>query len=152
MMSTLVAAMSSLYPEANPAYVGAQVYNNKKERNRHIYRLLGASATLAANCYRHKLGMKLATPKEELGFVENLMYMMDKAPTDSNYRTHPSIVKAIDILLILHAEHELNCSTSAIRHMTSSQADVYTSLAGAITALYGPRHGGANEAVLRMLE
>ena len=65
---------------------------------------------------------------------------------------HPKIVRAIEILFILHAEHELNCSTAAIRHMTSSQSDVYTSLAGAVTALYGPRHGGANEAVLRMLE
>jgi citrate synthase len=61
-------------------------------------------------------------------------------------------VKAVEILFILHAEHELNCSTAAIRHMTSSQSDIYTSLAGAVTALYGPRHGGANEAVLRMLE
>merc|ERR1712151_509602 len=62
------------------------------------------------------------------------------------------IVRAVDVLFMLHAEHELNCSTAAIRHMTSSQADVYTSLAGAVTALYGPRHGGANEAVLRMLD
>ena len=107
---------------------------------------------MAANCYRHKLGQKLAQPKEDLGYVENFMYMMDKQPTDSNYRVHPKIVKAFDILFILHAEHELNCSTAAIRHMTSSQADVYTSFAGAVTALYGPRHGGANEAVLRMLE
>ena len=79
--------------------------------------------------------------------------MMDKNPSDKDFRVHPKIVRAIEILFILHAEHELNCSTAAIiRHMTSSQADVYTSLAGAVTALYGPRHGGANEAVLRMLE
>lgn len=78
--------------------------------------------------------------------------MMDAEITDDNYRPHPKIVRALDILFILHAEHELNCSTAAIRHMASSQSDVYTSLAGAVTALYGPRHGGANEAVLRMLE
>ena len=78
--------------------------------------------------------------------------MMDALPSDTNFRPHPKIVKAIEVLFILHAEHELNCSTAAIRHMTSSQADVYTSLAGAVTALYGPRHGGANEAVLRMLD
>jgi len=78
--------------------------------------------------------------------------MMDKKDSDTNFKPHPKIVRALDILFILHAEHELNCSTAAIRHMTSSQADVYTSLAGAVTALYGPRHGGANEAVLRMLE
>lgn len=77
---------------------------------------------------------------------------MDKNSGDKDFRVHPKIVRAIDILFILHAEHELNCSTAAIRHMTSSQSDVYTSLAGAVTALYGPRHGGANEAVLRMLE
>ena len=70
----------------------------------------------------------------------------------NKYFNHPKIVRAIEILFVLHAEHELNCSTAAIRHMASSQADVYTSLAGAVTALYGPRHGGANEAVLRMLE
>jgi len=77
--------------------------------------------------------------------------MMDALPSDTNYKPHPKIVKCVEVLFILHAEHELNCSTAAIRHMTSSQADVYTSLAGAVTALYGPRHGGANEAVLRML-
>lgn len=78
--------------------------------------------------------------------------MMDRHITDKDYRPHPKIVKTMEILFILHAEHELNCSTAAIRHMTSSQSDVYTSVAGAITALYGPRHGGANEAVLKMLE
>jgi len=77
---------------------------------------------------------------------------MDKNSGDKDFRVHPKIIRAIDVLFILHAEHELNCSTAAIRHMTSSQSDVYTSLAGAVTALYGPRHGGANEAVLRMLE
>ena len=78
--------------------------------------------------------------------------MMDADPSDTNYKPHPAIVNAIEVLFILHAEHELNCSTAAIRHMTSSLADVYTSLSGAVTALYGPRHGGANEAVLKMLE
>merc|ERR1711935_809543 len=84
--------------------------------------------------------------------MENFLYMMDKNPSDTDYKPHPKIVRAVEILFILHAEHELNCSTAAIRHMTSSQSDVYTSIAGAVTALYGPRHGGANEAVLRMLE
>lgn len=65
---------------------------------------------------------------------------------------HPTIIKAMETLFILHAEHELNCSTAAVRHMTSSLADIYTSLAGSVTALYGPRHGGANEAVLKMLQ
>jgi len=152
MMSTLMAAMSSFYPEANPAYVGANIYKTRKERNKHIYRVLGCAPAIAAACYRHSHGLKINAPNEDLGYVENFLYMMDKKDSDPSFRPHPKIVRALDILFILHAEHELNCSTAAIRHMTSSQADVYTSLAGAVTALYGPRHGGANEAVLRMLE
>jgi citrate synthase len=152
MMSTLMAAMSSFYPEANPAYVGANIYKTRQERNKHIYRVLGCAPAIAAACYRHRIGKPIIPPHEDLGYVENFLYMMDAQPSDSNYRPHPKIVKCIEILFILHAEHELNCSTAAVRHMTSSQSDVYTTLAGAVTALYGPRHGGANEAVLRMLE
>jgi len=152
MMSTLIAAMSSFYPEANPAYVGAKIYNTRKERNKHIYRVLGCAPAIAAACYRHRIGKPINAPNADLGYIENFLYMMDADPSDNDFRPHPKIVKAIEVLFILHAEHELNCSTAAIRHMTSSQADVYTSLAGAVTALYGPRHGGANEAVLRMLE
>jgi citrate synthase len=152
MMSTLIAATSTFFPEANPAYVGANVYKDKKVRNTHIYTLLGCAPAIAAACYRHKAGKPINQPNENLGYVENFLYMMDKNVTDKDYKPHPKIVKALEILFILHAEHELNCSTAAIRHMTSSQADVYTSTAGAVTALYGPRHGGANEAVLKMLE
>merc|ERR1711934_130341 len=152
MMSTLIACMSSFYPESNPAYVGANIYKDKKERNKHIYRVLGCAPAIAAACYRHRVGKPIIAPNENLGYVENFLYMMDAEQTDLNFKPHPKIVRALDILFILHAEHELNCSTAAIRHMASSQSDVYTSLAGAVTALYGPRHGGANEAVLRMLE
>jgi len=152
MMSTLIAAMSSFFPESNPAYVGANIYKDKKERNLHIYRVLGCAPMIAAACYRHRVGKPIISPNENLGYVENFLYMMDAEVTDDSYRPHPKIVRALDILFILHAEHELNCSTAAIRHMASSQSDVYSSLAGAVTALYGPRHGGANEAVLRMLE
>ena len=152
MMSTLIACLSSFYPESNPAYVGANIYKDKQERNKHIFRVLGCAPAIAAACYRHRVGKKIIPPNENLGYVENFLYMMDAEQTDLNFRPHPRITRALDILFILHAEHELNCSTAGIRHMTSSQADVYTSLAGAVTALYGPRHGGANEAVLRMLE
>lgn len=152
MMSTLIACMSSFYPEANPAYVGANIYKDTKERNKHIYRVLGCAPFIAAACYRHRVGKAIISPNENLGYVENFLYMMDAEVTDLSYRPHPKIVRALDVLFILHAEHELNCSTAAIRHMASSQVDVYSSLAGAVTALYGPRHGGANEAVLRMLE
>ena len=77
--------------------------------------------------------------------------MLDRL-NETNYRPHPKLVKALEILFILHAEHELNCSTAAVRHLSSSGVDIYTSVAGATGALYGPKHGGANEAVLRMLE
>lgn len=152
MMTTLIAALSTFYPEANPAFVGPNVYKSTKERNKHIYRILGCAPAIAAACYRHKAGLPINQPNENLGYVENFLYMMDKSITDSEFKPHPKLTRALEILFILHAEHELNCSTAAIRHMTSSQSDVYTSLAGAVTALYGPRHGGANEAVLRMLE
>ena len=120
MMSTLIAAMSSFYPESNPAYVGAEIYKDKIERNKHIYRVLGQAPAIAAACYRHRVGKAIIPPNEELGYVENFLYMMDAETTDLNYRPHPKIVRALDILFILHAEHELNCSTAAIRHMASS--------------------------------
>lgn len=152
MMSTLMAAMSTFYPEANPAYVGPDIYKETRERNKHIYRIIGCAPAIAAACYRHRVGLPINQPNENLGYVENFLYMMDKHVTDQEYKPHPKLTRALEILFILHAEHELNCSTAAIRHMASSQSDVYTSVAGAVTALYGPRHGGANEAVLRMLE
>jgi len=96
------------------------------------------------------MGLQTIEPDKNEDYVRNFWNMM-KGGT-AKYNNDPKIVRAIEILFILHAEHELNCSTAAIRHMASSLADVYTSLAGAVTALYGPRHGGANEAVLKMLE
>jgi len=86
-----------------------------------------------------------------LGYVENFLFMLDSL-NEREYRPHPKLTKALEILFILHAEHELNCSTAAIRHLASSGVDVYTAMAGGASALYGPKHGGANEAVLRMLE
>ena len=85
-----------------------------------------------------------------MSYIENFLYMLDNL-SDKKYKAHPAIVKALDVLFILHAEHELNCSTAAVRHLCSSGVDIYTVIAGAASALYGPRHGGANEAVLRML-
>ena len=89
-------------------------------------------------------------PAKEVGYVENFLYMLDNL-NDGKFKPHPKLVKALDILFILHAEHELNCSTAAVRHLSSSQVDIYSCIAGSAAALYGPRHGGANEAVLRML-
>ena len=90
-------------------------------------------------------------PSENLGYVENFLYMLDRL-NEKTFKPHPKLVRALDILFILHAEHEMNCSTSFIRHITSSGVDLYTAIAMAAGALYGPKHGGANEAVIRMLE
>ena len=98
MMSTLMAAMSSFYPEANPAYVGANIYKTRQERNKHIYRVIGCAPAIAAACYRHRIGKPIIPPKEDLGYIENFLYMMDALPSDNNYRPHPKIVKAIEVL------------------------------------------------------
>jgi len=82
MLSTLIAAMSSFYPECNPAYVGANIYRDKKERNKHIYRVLGTAPAIAAACYRHRVGKPIIPPNENLGYVENFLYMMDAETTD----------------------------------------------------------------------
>jgi len=112
---------------------------------------MGTITTIAANSYRHRIGRAHNKPGKDLGYVENYLYMLDNL-NEKKYRTHPKIVKALDVLFILHAEHELNCSTAMIRHLASSGVDIYTAISGAASALYGYRHGGANEAVLRMLE
>lgn len=151
MLCSTIAAISTVHPEQNPSLVGETVYKNKEIRNKQIYRLLGNVPTLAANAYRHRIGREYNLPADNLGYVENFLYMLDHL-NQNNYRPHPKLVKALEVLFILHAEHELNCSTAAVRHLSSSGVDVYTSIAGAAGALYGPKHGGANEAVLRMLE
>lgn len=151
MLVSSMAAMSLVHPEANPALAGQDVYQNKKLRNKQIHRIVGSVPTLSAFAYRHRMGRPYVNPADGLGYTENFLYMLDKLGQTS-YKAHPVLVKALDILFILHADHELNCSTAAMRHLSSSGVDVYTCMAGAIGALYGPRHGGANEAVLRMLE
>jgi len=116
-----------------------------------VYRLLGIMPTIAAQAYRHRIGRSFNEPNNSLSYVENFLYMLDKL-NEKEYKPNPKLVRALDILFILHAEHELNCSTAAVRHLASSGVDVYTAMAGGISALYGPSHGGANEAVIRMLE
>ena len=120
MLSTLIAAMSTFYPEANPAYVGANIYKSKQERNKHIYRVLGSATSIAAACFRHRNGLPLNQPDSNLGFIENMLYMMDKHIADNNFIPHPKIAKILEILFILYADHELNNSTAAMRHMASS--------------------------------
>lgn len=112
---------------------------------------MGTAPTIAANAFRHRIGREYNMPGKDLSYVENFFYMLDKL-NEPNYKPHPKLVRALEVLFILHAEHELNCSTSAVRHMTSSSVDVYTAISSGASALYGTRHGGANEAVVRMLE
>jgi len=108
-------------------------------------------ATIAAFTYRHNQGWPINYPDEGLDFIGNFLRMMFRM-TEVNYAPHPVLVRALNILFLLHADHEQNCSTNTMRDIGSSQADPYSALAGAAAALYGPLHGAANEAVLRMLE
>jgi len=152
MLATCFAAIGTKQPSANPALAGQDVYNDLELRNKQIHRIVGMMPTVAAFCYRRRYGRPFVYPSHQnLSYSENFLYMLDKM-SNADYRPNPELAKALDVLFILHADHELNCSTSAMRHLTSSGVDVYTSISASVGALYGPRHGGANEAVLRMLE
>ncbi len=119
------------------------MYKDIGLRNKQIYRLIGLAPTIAANSYRHRIGRPYNQPSDNLSYVENFLFMLDKL-NEPNYKPHPKLVKALEVLFILHAEHEMNCSTAFVRHMSSSGVDVYTAIAMAAGALYGPKHGGAN--------
>mmetsp|Transcript_34533 Transcript_34533/g.87293 ORF Transcript_34533/g.87293 Transcript_34533/m.87293 type:complete len:513 (-) Transcript_34533:781-2319(-) len=148
---TGICALSTLHPEQNPALVGGNIYKSREVQDKQIVRLLGKIPTLSAWAYHKSTGRTPAPPNQRLGYTENFMYMLDGGNSGGAYKPHPKLVRALDIMFILHAEHEMNCSTAAARHLASSGVDVYTAMAGAVGALYGPLHGGANEAVLRML-
>jgi citrate synthase len=143
LMST-VAALSTFYPEAHNIA-------DAKCRRKQIIRLIGKMPTLAAYAYRHRLGMPYIYPDPELGYTKNYMNMLWKR-AEPKYAANPVLSHALEVLFILHADHEQNCSTSAMRAVGSSGADPYSSAAAAIAALSGPLHGGANEEVLRMLD
>src|SRR5205814_2104588 len=113
-------------------------------------RLIAKMPTLAAFAYRHNMGMPYVYPDNDLAYSGNFLSMMYKM-TELKYQPDPRLERALDILFILHADHEQNCSTSAVRSVGSSQVDPYSAIAAGVGALYGPLHGGANEAVLRML-
>uniref|UniRef100_A0A7N0TM25 Citrate synthase n=1 Tax=Kalanchoe fedtschenkoi TaxID=63787 RepID=A0A7N0TM25_KALFE len=152
-MGVLVSAMSALsvfHPDANPALRGQDLYNSKQVRDKQIARILGKAPTIAAAAYLRMAGRPPVLPSNNLSYSENFLYMLDSLGNRS-YTPNPRLARVIDILFILHAEHEMNCSTAAARHLASSGVDVYTALSGAVGALYGPLHGGANEAVLKML-
>ena len=143
MLASTVAALSTFYPEAKEV-------REPETRRQQIIRLIAKIPTLAAFAYRHSIGWPFSYPDNELSYCANFLQMMYRA-VEPKYVANPTLVKALEILFILHADHEQNCSTNAMRAIGSSEADPYVSAAGAIGALYGPLHGGANEAVLRML-
>ena len=143
MLISTVAALSTFYPDAKDIF-------NPDSRRKQTYRLIGKMPTLAAFAYRHSLGMPFAYPDNELGYCGNFLNMLFRT-TELKYRPNPTLERALDILFILHADHEQNCSSTAMRGVGSSHVDPYSATAAATAALYGPLHGGANEAVLRML-
>jgi citrate synthase len=143
MLISTVAALSTFYPDAKDIF-------NPDSRRKQTYRLIGKMPTLAAFAYRHSLGMPFAYPDNDLTYSGNFLNMLFRT-TELKYRPNPTLERALDVLFILHADHEQNCSSSAMRGVGSSHVDPYSAIAAATAALYGPLHGGANEQVLRML-
>ena len=144
MLLSCVGALSTFYPEAKKI-------DDDFERHMAAVRLIAKMPTLAAFAYRHNLGLPFVYPDNDLSYPANFLSMMFKM-TELKYEPDPRLTKALDVLFILHADHEQNCSTSAVRGVGSSQVDPYSAVAAGVAALYGPLHGGANEAVLRMLD
>jgi citrate synthase len=144
MFVSTVAALSTFYPTAKKI-------GSKDERMMTFYRLIGKAPTIAAFAFRHSVGMPYVHPDNELSYAGNFLSMMFKI-AEPKYKPNPILEKALDVLFILHADHEQNCSTNAMRGVGSSHVDPYSAAAAASAALYGPLHGGANEAVLRMLD
>ena len=143
MFEAMVAALSTFYPESK---------NIRDEacRRKQIHRLIAKVPTIAAFAYRHRTGLPISYPDNDLSYEGNFLNMMFKT-TELKYQPNPVLEKALSVLFILHADHEQNCSTNTMRSIGSAETDPYSALAGAAAALYGPLHGGANEAVLRML-
>ena len=144
MLCSTVAALSSFYPNAKNIFDPA-------ERNLAVIRLIAKVPTLAAFIYRHGKGLPFVYPDNDLSYVENFLSMVARM-TETRYESRPVFTRATEVLFILHADHEQNCSTTAVRTVGSSHADPFSAVAAGIAALYGPLHGGANEAVLRMIE
>jgi citrate synthase len=142
MFVSMVAALSTYYPDAKKIH-------DAKSRTLQTYRLIAKVPTLAAFAYRHTIGMRITYPDNDLSYTGNFLKMMFSMTP--NFKPDPVLEKALDVLFILHADHEQNCSANAMRSVGSSDADPYCATAAAAAALYGPLHGGANEAVLRML-
>jgi len=135
--------LSTLYPEASQI-------DDPLIRQHQIHRLIAKTPTIAAFAYRHMRGLPYSYPDNDLSYPGNFLNMLFKT-TEAKYKPNPVLEKALDVLFVLHADHEQNCSTAAMRGIGSSHVDPYSAMAGAAAALYGPLHGGANEQVLRML-
>ncbi len=144
MLISGVAALSTFYP-------GAKAIDDPDNRMEQIVRLIAKIPTLAAGAYRKSIGMPFIFPDNELSYTENFLSMMFRI-AEPQFAADPTLAQALDLLFILHADHEQNCSTTATRVVGSSHADPYSAVAAGCAALYGPRHGGANEAVLHMLD
>jgi citrate synthase len=144
MLVGTLGALATFYPDAR------KIPGDEEGRNKQIWRLIAKVPTISAFAFRHSRGQPFVYPDNDLGYVGNFMSMMWKA-TELKYKPNPVIERALDILFILHADHDQNCSASTMRTIGSAHADPFSSLAGATAALWGPLHGGANEMVLRML-
>jgi len=144
MFEATLGALSTFYPDAKDIF-------NVEQRWKQIYRLIAKVPTIAAFAFRHRIGMQYSYPDNDLSYEGNFLNMMFKT-TELKYNPNPVLEKALTVLYILHADHEQNCSTNAMRSIGSAHTDPFSSLAGAAAALYGPLHGGANEMVLRMLK
>ena len=144
MLVSTLAALSTFYPEAKSIL-------DAEQRQRQIHRLIAKMPTLAAFAFRHSVGMAYIYPSNDLGYAENLLTMMHRPSWTTQYTPDPVLSKVLDLLFVLHADHEQNCSTQAMRTVGSAHADPYTCAAAAAAALYGPLHGGANEQVIQML-
>ena len=143
MLVSIVGALSTFYPESKNVF-------DREVRMDQAFRLIAKLPTIAAFCYRHSAGLPYSYPDNDLSYAGNFLNMLFKM-TELKYKPHPVLERALEVLFILHADHEQNCSTNAMRSVGSSQVDPYAAIAAATAALYGPLHGGANEAVLRML-
>lgn len=144
-LASMICSMSTFYPESQDPHRSKEAFELTK------FRILAKLPTLAAMVYKNSMRHPFMYPKNGLGYVENFMHMMYGMPTEE-YTPNPIIAKALNKLLILHADHEQNCSASTVRIVGSSQANLYASISAGISALWGPLHGGANQAVIEMLE
>ncbi len=142
MLASVVAALSTFYPEAKDVH-------DKQVRHNQIFRLIAKIPTIASFAHRHSVGLPYVYPDNDLSYCGNFLQMMFRV--GNRYEVNPVLERALEVLFILHADHEQNCSTAAMRQVGSAESDPYSSMAAAIGALYGPLHGGANEQVLRML-